>query len=76
MLLDKKKAKALSEDKALELEAIGELDSIFSYINAKLAAAANASAEKALVIKGITGLGRATCDRLDLNDERRAEPFI
>jgi hypothetical protein len=33
-LLDKKKANTLTADEALELEAIGELDEIFSYINA------------------------------------------
>jgi ribosomal protein L37E len=27
-------------------------------------------------ILGITAIGRATCNRLDLNDERREEPFI
>ncbi|NEQ42870.1 MAG: hypothetical protein F6K00_04625 [Leptolyngbya sp. SIOISBB] len=37
-LLDKKKADDLSPDEALELEAIGELDEIFSYINAVIAA--------------------------------------
>ena len=30
----------------------------------------------ALKIMGITPSGRATCNRLDLNDERRKEPFI
>jgi hypothetical protein len=30
----------------------------------------------ALRIIGITATGRATCNRLDLNDERREEPFI
>ena len=30
----------------------------------------------ALKILGTTTIGRATCDRLDLNDERRQEPFI
>jgi len=30
----------------------------------------------ALQIIGKTSTGRATCDRLDLNDERREEPFI
>ncbi|RUT01607.1 hypothetical protein DSM106972_067040 [Dulcicalothrix desertica PCC 7102] len=33
-LLDKKKADLLTPDEATELEAIGELDTIFSYINA------------------------------------------
>ncbi len=41
LLLDKKKADGLTSDKALELEAIGELDEIFSYINAAIAARAN-----------------------------------
>jgi hypothetical protein len=41
VLLDKKKANALSSEEALELEAIGELDEIFSYINAVIAARAN-----------------------------------
>jgi hypothetical protein len=40
-LLDKKKADSLTPDEALELEAIGELDEIFSYINAVIAARAN-----------------------------------
>ena len=40
-LLDRKKADALTADEALELEAIGELDEIFSYINAAMAARAN-----------------------------------
>ena len=30
----------------------------------------------ALQIIGKTAMGRATCNRLDLNDERREEPFI
>lgn len=30
----------------------------------------------ALRIVGKTSIGRATCNRLDLNDERREEPFI
>lgn len=37
-LLNKKKADILTSDEALELEAIGELDEIFSYINAVIAA--------------------------------------
>lgn len=37
-LLDKKKVEALTQEEALELEAIGELDEIFSYINAVMAA--------------------------------------
>ena len=41
ILLDKKKADSLTSDEALELEAIGELDEIFSYINAVMAARAN-----------------------------------
>jgi hypothetical protein len=36
-LLDRKKADRLTDDEALELEAIGELDDIFSYINAVIA---------------------------------------
>lgn len=40
-LLDKKKADTLTLDENLELEAIGELDEIFSYINAVIAAKAN-----------------------------------
>lgn len=40
-LLDKKKADDLSPEEALELEAIGELDEIFSYINAVIAACGN-----------------------------------
>lgn len=41
MLLDKKKADSLTPDESLELEAIGELDEIFSYINAVIAARAH-----------------------------------
>ncbi|NEP17716.1 MAG: hypothetical protein F6J97_12560 [Leptolyngbya sp. SIO4C1] len=41
-LLDKKKADTLEPDELLELETIGELDTIFSYINAVMAAQANA----------------------------------
>ncbi len=37
-LLDKKKADNLTPEETLELEAIGELDEIFSYINAIMAA--------------------------------------
>ncbi|MBE9010078.1 hypothetical protein IQ250_07655 [Pseudanabaenaceae cyanobacterium LEGE 13415] len=37
-LLDKKKANTLTPEEALELAAIGELDEIFSYINAVMAA--------------------------------------
>lgn len=37
-LLDQKKANALSPEESLELAAIGELDEIFSYINAVIAA--------------------------------------
>ena len=40
-LLDKKKANTLTDDEALELEAIGELDEIFSYINAVMTTRAN-----------------------------------
>jgi len=40
-LLDKKKADSLTAEEALELEAIGELDEIFSYINAVMAARAH-----------------------------------
>ena len=40
-LLDKKKANTLTPDEALELEAIGELDEIFSYINAVMTTRAN-----------------------------------
>jgi predicted transcriptional regulator len=37
-LLDKRKADQLTPDETLELEAIGELDRIFTHINAMLAA--------------------------------------
>ncbi|MGF1524131.1 MAG: hypothetical protein ACFBSF_17570 [Leptolyngbyaceae cyanobacterium] len=37
-LLDKKKADALTPDEIVELETIGELDNIFSYINAVMVA--------------------------------------
>ena len=40
-LLDKKKADTITAEEALELAAIGELDEIFSYINAVMAARAN-----------------------------------
>jgi hypothetical protein len=30
----------------------------------------------ALRLIGVTAIGRATCNRLDLNDDRREEPFI
>ncbi len=43
-LLDKKKADTLEPDELLELETIGELDNIFSYINAVMAAQTNATA--------------------------------
>ena len=36
-LLDQKKADLLTPEEAAELEAIGELDMIFSYINATIA---------------------------------------
>ena len=41
MLLDKKKADSLTSEEAVELETIGELDEIFSYINAVMATQAN-----------------------------------
>lgn len=37
-LLDKKKANSLTSEETLELEAVGKLDEIFSYINAFIAA--------------------------------------
>jgi len=40
-LLDKKKADTLTAAEASELDAIGELDEIFSYINAVMTARAN-----------------------------------
>jgi hypothetical protein len=40
-LLDKKKSDALTTEEADELEAIGELNQIFSYIDAVMAARAN-----------------------------------
>lgn len=40
-LLDKKKADLLSPDETFELATIGELDEIFSYINAEISARAN-----------------------------------
>ncbi len=40
-LLDKKKVDTLTQEESLELAAIGELDEIFSYINAVMAAKAN-----------------------------------
>jgi hypothetical protein len=41
ILIDKKKADSLTPDEMIELESIGELDEIFSYINAQMAARAN-----------------------------------
>ena len=41
-LLDRKKSDLLTQGETLELEAIGELDDIFSYINATMAAQRNA----------------------------------
>jgi hypothetical protein len=41
-LLDRKKLDLLTPNETLELEAIGELDDIFSYINATIAAQSNA----------------------------------
>lgn len=43
-LLDKKKADTINPDEMLELETIGELDNILSYINAVMAAQTNAAA--------------------------------
>lgn len=40
-LLDKKKTDTLEPNELLELETIGELDNIFSYINAVMAANGN-----------------------------------
>ena len=40
-LLDKKKADTLAPEEVIELETIGELDNIFSYINAAIASQAN-----------------------------------
>jgi hypothetical protein len=40
-LLDNKKANILTPAETIELESIGELDEIFSYINARIAAAAH-----------------------------------
>ena len=42
-LLDKKKADMLTPHESIELETIGELDEIFSYINAVVIAQSNAS---------------------------------
>lgn len=41
ILLDRKKADTLTPEEALELAAISELDEIFSYINAVIAANAH-----------------------------------
>ena len=41
-LLDKKKADTLTTTENFELEAIGELDEIFSYVNAAIATNSNA----------------------------------
>jgi hypothetical protein len=37
-LIDRKKADTLTPEELIEIEAIGELDEIFSYINAEIAA--------------------------------------
>jgi hypothetical protein len=37
-LLDRKKADRLTPDEAMELEALGELDMMFTYVNAMLSA--------------------------------------
>jgi hypothetical protein len=41
ILIDKQKANSLNPDETIELESIGELDDIFSYINAEMAALAS-----------------------------------
>jgi septum formation topological specificity factor MinE len=41
ILIDKKRADSLTQDEMIELESIGELDEIFSYINAQMATRAN-----------------------------------
>jgi hypothetical protein len=41
MLLDHKKANMLTPEETIELESIDELDEIFSYINAEIAAIAH-----------------------------------
>jgi hypothetical protein len=41
MLLDHKKANMLTPEETIELESIGELDEIFSYINVEIAAIAH-----------------------------------
>jgi hypothetical protein len=41
ILIDKKKADSLTPDEMIELESIRELDEVFSYINAQMAARAN-----------------------------------
>jgi hypothetical protein len=41
VLLDRKKADSITPEELMEMEAIGELDEIFSYINAEMAARAN-----------------------------------
>ena len=43
-LLDKKKADTIEPAEILELETVGELDNIFSYINAVMTAQTNATA--------------------------------
>jgi hypothetical protein len=40
-LIDRKKSNTLTPEEVIEIEAIGELDEIFSYINAEIAAKAN-----------------------------------
>jgi hypothetical protein len=40
-LLDKKKADILTPEEVIELETVGELDDIFTYINAVITAEAN-----------------------------------
>lgn len=44
VLLEQKKSDALTPDEVMELETIGDVANIFSYINAAMAAQANAAA--------------------------------
>lgn len=54
-LLDKKNADTITTEESLELETIGELDNIFSYINAVMAAQAHEPSQGAALSSASTG---------------------
>jgi hypothetical protein len=67
-LLDRKKANLLSAEESIELATIGELDEIFSYINAVIAAEANADR-----ISLRDSAERTICERIEEGAIIRAE---